>query len=187
MPKKPNMLELVLSNNSANDNPSEIRTDYRNGYKTIISRLRGKQYLASITTEEYKNKSDAFDRSSELESRIAKCVFEPGKEDLNVEVFRAREPWEIRVIENKFPSLTKNSNILHNVGQNGLFASIGGYGYNEIVVDSPCHTDVLEDLNLNRLTMWLDVLISRGNELYSRKISNMYRYTEITVVEEVRA
>ncbi len=172
-------LDLVLSTKTEeSENPSEIRKDYRSGYLVVISRLRSKQYISSITTEEYKNNSTAFDKSLDLESRLAKCAFEPGKEDLNKEVVRVGSPWEIRVIENKFPSLSKNANVSRWRGENGLFELIGGHGYNEVVIDSPNHEELLEGMNTNQLTQWLDMLIDREEELYKRdnvKYVQIYR------------
>jgi UDPglucose--hexose-1-phosphate uridylyltransferase len=51
----------------------------------------------------------------------------------------------------------------------GFFSSISGYGYNEIVIESPDHGAKFENMSIEQLNGWLDVLIEREQQLYLRK------------------
>lgn len=137
-------------------NGSEIRKDYRTGYLSIIVPGRSKR------PEEVKEKDMAG-------TDVSKCPFEPGNENMSNEIMRYGDPWSIRVIENKFPELAPGTPyFLEKKGKN-LLKYIGGYGYNEVIIESPLHTAVLEDLPFDHLLNWLEILIEREDVLYTKK------------------
>ncbi len=135
---------------------SEIRKDYRTDSYSIIAPKRGSR--PKELGEEDINKLD-----------ISKCPFERSNDSLTKELAKYGEPWEIKVIENVFPELSGNTPFGEFSAANGLFSSIGGYGYNEVLIDSQNHLDLFEDFSIDKLIEWLGVLIDREEVLYDRK------------------
>ncbi len=135
---------------------NEIRRDYRTGFYAIIAPRRGKR---PVELEE----------EDVVSSNLASCPFERGNESTSREIMRLGNPWTIRVIENRFPELTGGTPLTFNKASNGLFESIGGYGYNEVVILSPNHSDTLDSISAESALDWLNVLVEREEALYSRK------------------
>lgn len=141
---------------------SEIRRDYRTGRLSIIVPGRSKR------PKEVKE-----DDLAGLD--LAKCPFEPGNEHMSTEIMRSGNPWELRVIENKFPELSADTPLDGNISflsegkSKELLRYIGGYGYNEVVIESPLHNAVLEELSIEQLVKWLNILIEREGVLYTKR------------------
>ena len=134
------------------ENDSEIRRDYRTGFFSIIVPGRSKR---PHELEE--------DKANE---NLAECPFEPQNILENLKIMHVGEPWKIMVIKNKFPELNGNTPLME---RGGFFSSISGYGYNEIVIESPDHRAKFENMSIEQLNGWLDVLIEREQQLYLRK------------------
>ncbi len=97
-----------------------------------------------IATERAKRPDDFIHPSShetiELEPPLDQsCPFCPGNEELDLEVERMPETkrWQTRVVQNKFPALSRVGEIKHSY--NGGNRSITGIGHHEIIVDHPRH------------------------------------------------
>lgn len=145
------------------DNESEIRRDYRTGYLSIIAPRRGKRPM-ELKEEDISG------------ANLANCPFERGNEALTPEIERYGNPWKIRVVENKFPELTGATPFTSRKASKGLLEYTGGYGYNEVVILSPNHSDLIETMADEDLLDWLNVLIEREEILYSR---NYIKYVQI--------
>ncbi len=135
---------------------SEIRKDYRTGYLSIV--VPGRYKRPHEVEEE-----DLFKTSAE------QCPFEPGNEKMSTEIMHYGDPWQIRVIENKFPELSPYTPFFSESKDRGTIKYMGGYGYNEVVIESPHHSDVLEDFPIDYLIKWLDILIERADVLYAKR------------------
>lgn len=144
-----------MENNFLTDE-SEIRRDYRTNFYTLIAPGRSKR---PIELEE--EDTDA--------SNLTACPFERGNESQSKEIMHYGEPWTLRVIENKFPELTGNTPLVFKKTDKGVIEYFGGYGYNEIVIFSPNHTDTLEGLDNEAGLAWLNALVEREDALYARK------------------
>ncbi|MCL4372543.1 DUF4921 family protein [Candidatus Parvarchaeota archaeon] len=132
---------------------SEIRKDYRTGYYSVI--VPGREHRPKeLETEDEGSKN------------LKDCPFEPGTVDrINLEIMHVNEPWTTMVIRNKFPELDGNTPLEY---ENGFFSSISGYGYNEVLIESPKHSDKFENMALKKSLEWLNTLIEREEDLYSR-------------------
>ncbi len=135
---------------------SEIRRDYRTGYLSIIVPGRNKR-PHEVKEEDLSGKS------------LENCPFEPGHEHMSMEIMRYGEPWQIRVIENKFPEFNPSTPLFSENRDKGVIKYIGGYGYNEVVIESPNHSALFEDLPIDRLIKWLEIIIERTDVLYTKR------------------
>lgn len=141
---------------AASDNESQIRRDYRTGYLAVIAPRRGKRPIE--LREEDKSSID-----------LSKCPFERGNEALTPEIMSYGDPWEMRVVKNKYPELTGSTPFMFRKTSKGLIRYIGGYGYNEVIILSANHSDLIEEMPTEKLIDWLNILVDREETLYSRK------------------
>ena len=132
---------------------SEIRIDYRTGYYSII-----------VPGREHRPKE--IEIEDEGSKNLKECPFERDTVDRkNLEVMHVNEPWTTMVIRNKFPELNGFTPLEM---KEGFFSHISGYGYNEVVIESPNHLDKFEDYDNKKSLEWLNTLIEREVDLYSR-------------------
>ncbi len=132
---------------------SDIRKDYRTGYYSVI--VPGREHRPKELEEEDKGASNLKD-----------CPFEPDTVDRkNLEIMHVNEPWTTMVIRNKFPELNGSTPLEY---EEGFFSLMSGYGYNEVLIESPNHFDKFEDMDLKKSLEWLNTLIEREEDLYSR-------------------
>lgn len=112
----------------------EIRQDPTTREWVIIATERAKRphEFASLP-----RRSGQADRSS--------CVFCPGNEKQTTpEVWRLERngQWRIRVVPNKFPALTREANGSYHETP-PFYRSIDGFGYHEVIIETPGHDHVL--------------------------------------------
>ena len=148
--------------------PSEIRRDYRDGHLSIVSRKRSRDYIESILSDEYKISSSTSKQTNYSSEDIAKCPFEPGKESLNIEILRVGNPWRIRVIENKYPSLINSAPRHSKKSEDGMFSLVGGYGVHEVLIESAKHEDIFEYMSQQQINEILRILSDREQALYKK-------------------
>ncbi|EFD92916.1 MAG: galactose-1-phosphate uridylyltransferase [Candidatus Parvarchaeum acidophilus ARMAN-5] len=134
-----------------------IRVDYRTGKKILFSSVRN-------------NKPDDFYHISgdNWESDISKCPFEYGKEALNKTIKLVggdEHSWKLKVIENKFPMLSPEFDF---IPLEGLLEEKPAFGYCEVIFETPIHNLRFSQLGKEEYLRWLDTIIERENELYSR-------------------
>ncbi len=134
---------------------SEIRQDYRNGFYSIMTLGRSKRPKG--LEEETIETMD-----------ISNCPFERANDSMTTDIMRYGGPWQIKVIQNKYPELSGNTPFGETVDKDGLLTHIGGYGYNEVVIESPVHTEIFEAFSPEKLIDWLNVIIDREETLYAR-------------------
>lgn len=67
------------------------------------------------------------------------CPFCPGNEETDLEVLRvpSQEPWQVRIVGNRYPALTPHAKLEREY--RGLVRKISGAGYHEVIVESPIH------------------------------------------------
>ncbi len=135
---------------------SEIREDYRSGFYSIMVPKRH-------------NRPEEIREESTGQFGISQCPFEPANDSMASEIARYGNPWQVKVIENKYPELSGNTPFGETTDKDGLLKSVGGYGYNEVLIDSQIHTDIFEAMPLEKLKDWLDALIDREEVLYERR------------------
>lgn len=136
---------------------SEIRRDRIHNEYVIIAPERLHRPRAQI-------------KHTKKESRAVKCPFCEGNESLTPkELFaiRQNEPntkgWKTRVIPNLYKALQVE---LEDISQrDGLFEHIPGVGAHEILIETPCHTCKMQDLELQDIENWLRSMIIRIDDL----------------------
>lgn len=131
--------------------PSEIRRDYIQEKYVIIAPKRTQR----PHDVEKPERLDPVDKAS--------CVFCPGKIDKNNQVLQTKKvtgssPWGIKVIANKFPTVSVNTP--------------KAYGQQEVVVETPDHKKELEDLSVEHITKIFDVYAARTEEISKDKKIN---------------
>lgn len=125
----------------------EIRQDPTTREWVIIATERAKRphEFRSIP-----DKADQGDRS---------CVFCSGNESqTSPEVWRLERNgrWRIRVVRNKFPALSNNTNgTRHETPP--FYRSMDGFGYHEVIIETPEHNQKLAFMREDEL---VDVLLS---------------------------
>lgn len=98
------------------------------------------------------------------------CPFCPGNEHMTPpEIARVpnEKQWRHRVIPNRFPALTSESN--GDVTGNGHVREMGGLGSHEVVVESPIHDERLDEMDVDRLGSLLQLWRDRAQALSSEQ------------------
>jgi len=130
----------------------ELRKDIINSNYVIFSSQRGKR------PNDYKDKNQP-------------CPFCPGNEfDTPPEIFSVKDKhnnWKIRVVSNKYPALTKVKDIEDN--KNNLYEKISGFGIHEVIIETPCHNQEIEKLDINDILEIFDVYSRRFEALKKEK------------------
>lgn len=126
---------------SANRSP-EIRKDAINNRFVILSPARSRR------PSDFKSKSKPDPNPTQSKN----CPFCPGNEhDCAPEIFRSPEnsssDWKVRVIENLYPALSRDDEKVKPecCVVNGD-VSIGGFGFHDVIIESPVHSVRLQDL-----------------------------------------
>lgn len=137
----------------------EIRKDPPKDEWAIIAPVRGDRPFDFTTDEE--------------EDRAVRenCPFCPGNEDKTPpEVYAVREGsdndgpnWKVRVFPNKFPALDRKGTT--SMIEGDIFQSMGGFGFHEVIAETPEHSVNLEDLGKERIELIIDTYLERRREL----------------------
>ncbi|MEF8798638.1 MAG: galactose-1-phosphate uridylyltransferase [Candidatus Bipolaricaulota bacterium] len=135
----------------------EIRKEVTKGIWTIIAPTRGERPF------DYTGKSE--NKDAREESRD--CPFCPGNEgDTPSEVYSIRDEnsqtefsWQVRVFPNKFPALDKEGT--SSVIESDLFKTMGGFGFHEVVAETPLHDVRLEDLPVEDIKLIIQTYLER--------------------------
>ncbi len=109
-------------------------------------------------------------------SRDPHCPFCVGNEELDLEVARypAADPWQIRIVRNKFPALIDQGLVTRHF--DGVERSLSGYGYHEVLVEHPHHNTTLGLMSQAEVHAVLATYLSRG-----RAISTDPRIEQIVI------
>ncbi|MCK5332408.1 hypothetical protein KAJ41_00925 [Candidatus Parcubacteria bacterium] len=143
----------------------EIRKDYVLDRWSYIADDRGKRPEQFKKVKE--SKSDSI------------CYFCPGNESLTPpeigRLKKGKNDWKIRWFLNKFPIVNEDSNQeIKNTGH--FFESRGGFGFHEIIVETPDHRKQLADLSIAELKSILKTYSLRIAKLSEEK---RIRYVQI--------
>lgn len=99
------------------------------------------------------------------------CPFCQGNELLTPpEIYSAKDEsgkWIVRVFENKFPVLQKEAKF--SKPKAGFFQSFPAYGFHEVIVESPKHNILLQNLPENNFLVLLNTVSKRCRELLKKK------------------
>ncbi|MEM1988868.1 MAG: DUF4931 domain-containing protein [Candidatus Woesearchaeota archaeon] len=135
---------------------SEIRKDYFSKRYVIISKARRNRPM----------RLENVDLITKEEKNLSSCPFCKGNEHLSVEVFRDKDDWTVRVIENKFPILSNDNNIdVLNFTEN-VFP---GKGEHYVIVETPEHFKRFHELSDENITTYLKILSSLTEKMYNNK------------------
>ncbi|MCW1291701.1 MAG: DUF4921 family protein [Candidatus Rehaiarchaeum fermentans] len=130
---------------------NEIRIDPRTNSTVIIAPNRNKRPSDFLLPKIAKKEGD--------------CVFDRGNEDKTpTELLRIGNPWNLRVIMNKYPELLPNAVIYEE--NKSIYKVMGAYGQNEIIIDTYQHNVDFEDLEFDVHKQWLNAIIERELKLY---------------------
>lgn len=107
--------------------------------------------------------------SPEKSSRT--CPFCPGNEAMTPSEImsyglrggRGAQPWQVRVIPNKFPAL-RIEETPDKTGI-GIYDRVGGYGAHEVIIENPEHGKEMADLSLEGMELLLRVYRERCQDL----------------------
>ncbi|SNZ02175.1 UDPglucose--hexose-1-phosphate uridylyltransferase [Persephonella hydrogeniphila] len=149
----------------------ELRYNRLNDFWVIISKERAKR--PHDYPVEWRKEVD----------NIEKCPFEPGREKMTPpEVFAIREEgtqpdtpgWKVRVIPNKYPALRPDEPFYRE--SEDIHDKMGGFGYHEVIIDTPDHYRHVHDFSVGEIFLILSVYRERMRKLYQNK--NIY-YVQI--------
>lgn len=122
-----------------------------------------------ISAERSKRPNQFVSTSRELTSQRAKwddeCPFCPGNEEPELEIFRvpSNEPWQIRVLRNKYPALYREGERLRKF--DGVYRHISGVGYHEVIIESRLHNTCPALESPEEISLMLEVFQQRGADI----------------------
>ncbi|MBS3736537.1 MAG: galactose-1-phosphate uridylyltransferase [Candidatus Bipolaricaulota bacterium] len=103
--------------------------------------------------------------------RVSDCPFCPGNEsETPSETYAIRdgkEPkesdWKVRVFPNKYPALDREGTT--SVIEGDLFESMGGFGYHEVIAETPRHNGSLTKLEVEEIELVIRTYLERAKAL----------------------
>lgn len=100
---------------------------------------------------------------------IHNCPFCPGNEKQTprpvyvMQDAKNKYPWKIRVVPNKYPALVTEGKIVNH--KEHIYERVDGTGFHEVVIETPEHSEQLEDMDLNHLGLIFNTYIKRMTEI----------------------
>jgi len=141
---------------------SKIRYDFLHNKYIIIAPERLHRPNVNLLTQKEKNQNPS------------NCPFCKGNESLTgQEIFviyknpSDKSSWEIRVVPNLYKAVQIETEF--KMQREGFFESINGYGAHEIIIDTPCHSCTLADLEIKAIENWLKTIAFRKADLTKDK------------------
>ncbi|KAL3534049.1 hypothetical protein ACH5RR_007570 [Cinchona calisaya] len=159
-------------NNNHNQPVPEIRKDAVHNRWVIFSPAR------STRPSDFKSKSNPTPQSSD---HLLNCPFCLGNEHLCApEIFRVHPPdsptdWKLRVIQNLYPALSRDLPLQDHQEASSGNTKLGGFGFHDVVIESPVHSVQLVDLSPVQLG---DVLLA-----YKKRIQQLQSYASVRYVQ----
>ncbi|SHE56303.1 UDPglucose--hexose-1-phosphate uridylyltransferase [Marinitoga hydrogenitolerans DSM 16785] len=104
------------------------------------------------------------------------CPFDKGNEHLTPPEILAFKPqnskpndenWWLRVVPNKFPAVTQEKPPI--IKKNGMYFSIDGYGYHEVIIETPNHNTTIAYMNDFEVEEIIWAYLQRFNEIKKDK------------------
>ncbi|MBU5690239.1 MAG: galactose-1-phosphate uridylyltransferase [Candidatus Aenigmatarchaeota archaeon] len=123
---------------------NEIRKDYLLDRWVILSPKRSKR------PEQFKKQ--------DLPVKDENCIFCPGNEEMTTKsiIEKPHGNWRIRLIENKFPALTKECKFQNFI--EGFKNRMTGYGRHYILIDTAFHNQHPCDYTANQWQSWFETI-----------------------------
>nr|WP_276318635.1 hypothetical protein [Marinitoga lauensis] len=121
-------------------------------------------------------------------SKNAFCPFDKGNEHLTPPEILAFKPenskpndenWWLRVVPNKFPAVTQD--IPPILTKNGMYFSIEGYGYHEVIIETPNHDSKIAYMSDFEVEEIIWAYLQRFNEIKKIKKLNIFKFSKIMV------
>ncbi|XP_071721072.1 ADP-glucose phosphorylase [Rutidosis leptorrhynchoides] len=155
---------------SANRNP-EIRKDTINNRFVILSPARSRR------PSDFKSKSQPKPDPNTTQSS---CPFCAGNEhQCAPEIFRLPENsdsgWKVRVIENLYPAVSRDDKVKPECCVVNGEVSVGGFGFHDVIIESPVHSVHLPDLEPGEVAV---VLLA-----YKKRIQQLCGVDSISYVQ----
>lgn len=141
---------------------TDIRQNILTGDWVVIASRRALR-PESFSTESH-NRTD---------ERLSSCPFCAGNENQTPpEVFALRpdkslkdtKGWKVRVVPNKFPAFL-NEKELNEPEESGIYTSLPAYGYHEVIIHGPNHSETVADMDTQDLGLVLNVYQQRLSDL----------------------
>ncbi|MBD3244997.1 MAG: galactose-1-phosphate uridylyltransferase [Candidatus Moranbacteria bacterium] len=140
----------------------QIRKDYvLNRYVIIAQKRFGRPYDFSKSQQKKK-----------IISKNKTCFFCPGNEEKTPpEISRIKakdKDWQIRVFPNKFPAVIAKGSYKFKTKDKILHYS-NAFGYQEVIVETPVHSQKISDLNQKQILQLLKIYADRIRKLSQKK------------------
>jgi UDPglucose--hexose-1-phosphate uridylyltransferase len=118
----------------------------------------------------------SYEEVSEEKKYKKNCPFCEGNESMTppeTDSFRNtgkenKPGWQVRVFPNKYPALNKEIR-LRSASANKISAIVDGYGYHEVIAETPSHKKDIYSMNSEELTLILKMYRKRYKILKSKK------------------
>lgn len=134
----------------------EIRKDPVFGRWVIIAQDRGAR-------------PNQFRNLDTVLKKIHNCPFCPGNEKQTPRAVyfvpdeKNNHRWKIRVVPNKYPALVSEGKIL--LHKEGIYEKVDGTGFHEVVIETPNHSEQLEDMDMSHVNQIFETYIKRMVEM----------------------
>lgn len=97
----------------------------------------------------------------------ASCPFCPGNDhmlhSIIMEVKDGRDPWQTRVVPNKFPALTPEGHLRRLC--KGIYIVMPGYGHHEVVIETPFHNRQIGQMSVKEVSLIIETYHRRYVDL----------------------
>lgn len=116
-----------------------------------------------VATERARRPEDFVQKKEkcELAEHVATCPFCPGNESVSetILVEPPSGPWALRIVKHQFPALRPDSE--HAFSGGTMDRRLNGFGYHEVVVETPIHNRFLWDQSPDEVRLLLDKIRGR--------------------------
>ena len=141
---------------------SEIRQDKATKEWVIYAPHRGTR------PNDFAHADKADKKSKHSPEHDKSCPFCPGNEHMLPPIVmqtccRGDDKWQVRVVPNKFPALTTEGDNAR--FDRGIYVAMNGYGYHEIVIESPLHNQDICQMSTEEMGILIDVYHKRYVDL----------------------
>ncbi|GAB4853332.1 hypothetical protein Ancab_017511 [Ancistrocladus abbreviatus] len=158
-----------MASSSSTARKPELRKDAINNRWVIFSPARSKR------PSDLKSKSPATYQQSQ------KCPFCAGHEhECAPEIFRvppdSKSDWKIRVIQNLYPALSRDIQPDPNYQDLGNHRVLSGFGFHDVVIESPTHPVHLSDLSASEVG---EVLLTYKKRILQLASVDCIKYVQV--------
>ena len=166
-----------MASGQENGRSPELRKDSVTNRWVIFSPARAKR------PSDFKSKSPTTTTTTSANQTQDNCPFCLGNEHLCApEIFRvpsSSPDWKIRVIQNLYAALSRTLNppLAPNPdGSNGVTV-LGGFGFHDVVIETPFHSLQLSDLSPQEI---YEVLLAYKNRIHQLLTNSSIHYVQVS-------